>query len=120
MRVCVRGGRGRGRRRRQASGAGAGSREPHARNFFVKKGIKVVTECMMGGEIVSAAVSHFSASTPSEFLFNTGDLHAYVTASTGNVSPPTLNGRIYCNDSPGLGVEPDLTSLGTPIAIYQN
>lgn len=102
------------------SRVGGLSKALEIRDFFVKKGIKVVTECMMGGEIVSAAVSHFSASTPSEFLFNTGDLHAYVTASTGNVSPPTLNGRIYCNKSPGLGVEPDLTSLGTPIAIYQN
>jgi L-alanine-DL-glutamate epimerase-like enolase superfamily enzyme len=102
------------------SRVGGLSKALEIRDFFVKKGIKVVTECMMGGEIVSAAVSHFSASTPSEFLFNTGDLHAYVTASTGNISPPTLNGRIYCNDSPGLGVEPDLTSLGTPIAIYQN
>jgi L-alanine-DL-glutamate epimerase-like enolase superfamily enzyme len=102
------------------SRVGGLSKALEIRDFFVKKGIKVVTECMMGGEIVSAAVSHFSASTPSEFLFNTGDLHAYVTASTGNISPPTLNGRIYCNDSSGLGVEPDLTSLGTPIAIYQN
>ena len=102
------------------SRVGGLSKALEIRDFFVKKGIKVVTECMMGGEIVSAAVSHFSASTPSEFLFNTGDLNAYVTASTGNISPPTLNGRIYCNYSPGLGVEPDLTSLGTPIAIYQN
>ena len=73
----------------------------------------------MGGEIVSAAVSHFSASTPSKFLFNTGDLHAYVTASTGNVRPPTLNGRIYCNKSPGLGVEPDLISLGAPVNVFE-
>jgi L-alanine-DL-glutamate epimerase-like enolase superfamily enzyme len=90
------------------------------RDFFVSEGIKVVTECMMGGEIVAAAVSHFSASTPPEFLFNTGDLDAYVTASTGNVSPPTLNGRIYCHNTPGLGVEPDLASLGAPVAIYEN
>ena len=102
------------------SRVGGLSKAIEIRDFFVSKGIKVVTECMMGGEIVSAAVSHFSASTPPELLFNTGDLHAYVTASTGTISPPTSNGKIYCNLAPGLGVEPDLVSLGTPIAVFKD
>ena len=102
------------------SRVGGLSKAIEIRDFFVSKGIKVVTECMMGGEIVSAAVSHFSASTPPELLFNTGDLHAYVTASTGTINPPTSNGKIYCNLAPGLGVEPDLVSLGTPIAVFKN
>ena len=102
------------------SRVGGLSKAIEIRDFFVSKGIKVVTECMMGGEIVSSAVSHFSASTPPELLFNTGDLHAYVTASTGTINPPTSNGKIYCNLAPGLGVEPDLLSLGTPIAVFKN
>ena len=102
------------------SRVGGLSKAIEIRDFFVSKGIKVVTECMMGGEIVSATVSHFSASTPPELLFNTGDLHAYVTASTGTINPPTSKGKIYCNLAPGLGVEPDLVSLGTPIAVFKN
>ncbi len=88
------------------------------RDYFVEHGIKVVAECMMGGEIVSAAVSHFAASTPAELLFNTTDLHAYHTKPTGTLAPPTSDGRMYCHDTPGLGVEPDFESLGNPVAVF--
>jgi cis-L-3-hydroxyproline dehydratase len=89
------------------------------RDIFTGNGIKVVTECMMGGEIVSAAVSHFAASTPAALLYNTTDLHAYFTKSTGNPAPPTSNGRMYCHDGPGLGVEPDFDGLGDPVATFE-
>ena len=89
------------------------------RDYLVGHGIKVVPECMMGGEIVSAAVSHFAASTPAELLFNTADLHAYHTEPTGTQAPPTSNGRLYCHDTPGLGVEPDFESLGDPVAVFE-
>jgi hypothetical protein len=45
------------------------------RDYLVHHVIKVVCEDMWGAEIVSAAVSHFAASTPAELLFNTTDLH---------------------------------------------
>ncbi|MFV2052244.1 mandelate racemase/muconate lactonizing enzyme family protein [Aliiroseovarius sp. YM-037] len=89
------------------------------RDIFVEKGTKVVTECMMGGEIISAAVSHFAASTPANLLFNTTDLHAYNTESTGSPAPPTSDGRLYCHGTPGLGVEPDFESLADPVAVYE-
>jgi cis-L-3-hydroxyproline dehydratase len=89
------------------------------RDYLVGHGIKVVTECMMGGEIISAAVSHFAASTPAELLFNTGDLHAYFRESTGTPAPKTSGGRMYCHDTPGLGVEPDFDGLGDPVAVFQ-
>jgi L-alanine-DL-glutamate epimerase-like enolase superfamily enzyme len=89
------------------------------RDYFVYHGIKVVCEDMWGAEIVSAAVSHFAASTPAELLFNTADLHTYNAESTGTSAPPTSNGRLYCSDAPGLGVEPDFESLGDPEAVYE-
>ncbi len=95
------------------------SKARRIRDYLVDHGIKVVPECMMGGEIVSAAVSHFAASTPSELLFNTADLHTYNAESTGTPAPPTSDGRLYCDDAPGLGVEPDFESLGGPVAIYE-
>lgn len=88
------------------------------RDQLLDKGIKVVTECMMGGEIVSAAVAHFAASTPEDLLFNTTDLHAYFTQSTGTPAPPTSNGRLFCSDAPGLGVTPDFAGLGSPVAVF--
>lgn len=89
------------------------------RDTFVDQGVKVVTECMMGGEIISAAVAHFAASTPAELLFNTTDLHAYNKESTGSPAPPTSDGWLYCHNTPGLGVEPDFEGLGDPVAVYE-
>lgn len=89
------------------------------RDYLVDHGIKVVTECMMGGEIISATVSHFAASTPAELLFNTGDLHAYFSESTGTPAPATSGGRMFCPDAPGLGVEPDFDGLGDPVAVFR-
>ena len=89
------------------------------RDIFVDQGVKVVTECMMGGEIISAAVAHFAASTPAELLFNTTDLHAYNKESTGSPAPPTSDGWLYCHNTPGLGVEPDFEGLGDPVAVYE-
>ena len=39
--------------------------------------------------------------------------------STGTPGPETREGKLYASDSPGLGVEPDLDSLGDPVAIYK-
>ncbi len=89
------------------------------RDYFADHGIKVAAECMMGGEIVSAAVSHFAASTPAELLFNTTDLLAYHTGPTGTLAPPTSDGRLDCHDTPGLGVEPDFESLGDPVIAFE-
>jgi hypothetical protein len=34
------------------------------------------------------------------------------------IAPPTSNGRMFCYDSAGLGVEPDFASLGDPVAVF--
>ena len=88
------------------------------RDFFVANRIPVVSEDSWGGEIATAAVSHFAASTPQEFLLNSTDLHNYNTASTGKPGPATKDGKLYASDAPGLGVTPDYDSLGAPVATY--
>ena len=89
------------------------------RDFLVNNGLSVVAEDTWGGEICTAAISHFAASTPPELLYNTTDLHNYNIESTGHPGPRTQDGKLYASDIPGLGVEPDLDSLGEPVAIYQ-
>ena len=77
-----------------------------------------VAEDTWGGEITTAALAHFAASTPPELLYNTTDLHNYNVETTGMPGPATRDGKLFASDSPGLGVEPDLDSLGDPVAIY--
>ena len=88
------------------------------RDYLVEHRIPVVAEDTWGGEIVTATLAHFAASTPEEFLVNATDLHTYNTRSTGRPGPATQDGRLYASDAPGLGVEPDFESLGAPVAVY--
>ena len=87
-------------------------------DFFVDNRVPVVAEDTWGGEIVTATLAHLAAATPPEFLVNSTDLHNYVTESTGTPPPLTREGKLFANNSPGLGVEPDLVSLGKPVAVY--
>jgi L-alanine-DL-glutamate epimerase-like enolase superfamily enzyme len=89
------------------------------RDFLVGNGLSVVAEDTWGGEITSAAVAHFAASTPPEYLYNTTDLHNYNVERTGIPGPETRDGKLFAPDNPGLGVEPDFDALGDPVAVYR-
>jgi len=88
------------------------------RDYLVECRLPVVAEDTWGGEITTAAVAHFAASTPSDYLINSTDLHNYNTRSTGVGGPTVADGMLYATDVPGLGVEPDYASLGEPVAVY--
>ena len=88
------------------------------RDYLIDNRIPVVAEDTWGGEITSAALAHFAASTPSEYLQSTTDLMNYNTRSTGLGGPETRGGKLYATDAPGLGVTPDYASLGDPVASY--
>ena len=88
------------------------------RDYLVEHRMPVVAEDTWGGEIVTATLAHFAASTPSEFLVSATDLHNYNTRSTGAPGPVTSNGALFASDAPGLGVEPDFDSLGPSVAVY--
>ena len=100
------------------SNLGGLSKARRVRDYLVDNRIPVVAEDTWGGEIASAALAHFAASTPAEFLQNTTDLMNYNTRSTGIGGPMTQDGKLFATDVPGLGVAPDLVSLGEPLAIY--
>lgn len=95
------------------------SKSKRIRDYLVDNRIPVVAEDTWGGEITTAAVAHFAASTPDEFLVNATDLSNYNTRSTGTPAAITKDGRLYVSDAPGLGVEPDFDGLGAPIAVYR-
>ena len=101
------------------SNLGGLSKARRVRDFLIDHGIPVVSEDTWGGEITTAALSHFAASTPAEMLINSTDLHNYNTRSTGKPGPETRDGRLYASDAPGLGVVADYDSLGEPIAEFR-
>ena len=101
------------------SNQGGLTKARRARDLAVENGLSVVAEDTWGGEITTAALSHFAASTPADYLFNTTDLHNYNHGSTGTPAPETKDGRLLVTDAPGLGVELDRSSVGEAVAIFQ-
>lgn len=100
------------------SNLGGLSKARRVRDYLVDNRIPVVSEDTWGGEIATAVVAHFAASTPSEFLQNTTDLMNYNTRSTGVGGPVARDGKLYATDTPGLGVTADFQNLGDPVAVY--
>jgi len=100
------------------SNLGGLTKARRVRDYLIENRIPVVSEDTWGGEITSAAVTHFAASTPAEYLQNTTDLMNYNTCSTGIGGPVAKDGKLYATDTPGLGVTPDFDSLGDPVAEY--
>ncbi len=100
------------------SNLGGLSKARRVSDYLVENRIPVVAEDTWGGEIASATVAHFAASTPEDYLVNSTDLMNYNTRSTGIGGAWAKDGRLYAPDTPGLGVRPDLDSLGAPVAVY--
>ncbi|MEM9343285.1 MAG: enolase C-terminal domain-like protein [Pseudomonadota bacterium] len=86
-----------------------------ARDLTVHLGAEICAECTWGSDIVTAAALHFAASTPNGSLLNTCDLSGYVAPRLCPDAPTRDNGRIAPPEGPGLGVTPDLDTLGPPV-----
>ena len=102
----------------KVSNLGGLSKARRVRDYLVENRIPVVSEDTWGGQITSAAVAHFAASTPEDYLVNSTDLMNYNTRNTGVGGPTTKDGKLYATDTPGLGVMPDFDSLGDPVAVW--
>ena len=101
------------------SNLGGLTKARRVRDFLVEHGLSVVCEDTWGGEITTAAVSHFAASCPESYLYNTTDLHNYNTTSTGEPPPEVRDGKLFASTRPGLGVTPLASALGEPLAEYR-
>jgi L-alanine-DL-glutamate epimerase-like enolase superfamily enzyme len=86
-----------------------------ARDLCVSLGIAMTLEDSWGGDVTTAAIAHLAHSTPPELLFTATDFNSYVTVSTATGAPRRQHGRMRASTAPGLGVEPRLDVLGTPI-----
>ncbi|MEM9763283.1 MAG: enolase C-terminal domain-like protein, partial [Pseudomonadota bacterium] len=87
-----------------------------ARDLCLHLGARMCVECVWGSDIVTAASLHLAASTPPAALLNTCDLSGYVAPRLDPTAPSRQEGRIAPPAGTGLGVTPDTTLLGTPVA----
>jgi len=85
------------------------------RDLCVSLGIALTIEDTWGGDIVTAAIAHLAHSTPPDMLFTTTDFNSYVTVSIAEGAPQRKHGRMTTTDRPGLGIEPRMDVLGSPV-----
>jgi len=91
------------------------TRTAQARDLCVSMGIAMTIEDSWGGDITTAAIAHLAQSTPAELLFTTTDFNSYVTVSFADGAPQRRNGRMAASTAPGLGVQPKMSVLGSPV-----
>ena len=88
------------------------------RTIAASAGMVMSIQDTVGSEISAAAIFHIAQSTPRALLRCALDPRAMVTLSTAAFDAPVCNGGVTAPDTPGLGITPDMTVLGTPVATY--
>ncbi len=89
------------------------------RSIATAAGMVMSVQDTVGSEIAFAALLHIAQSTPRAMLRCALDTRAMVTCSTANFEAPVQNGGAEAPYLPGLGVTPDLASLGPPVAVFE-
>lgn len=87
------------------------------RDLCVSLGINLTIEDSWGGEIATSALNHLAHSTPSECHFQSSAFHEYHSIKIADGGPRIQDGFMIASDEPGLGVVPDMSVLGEPVAI---
>jgi L-alanine-DL-glutamate epimerase-like enolase superfamily enzyme len=89
-----------------------------ARDLCLHLGIAMVIEDTWGSDITTAAALHLAAATPPGAVMNVCDLSGYVAPRLDPNAPVRSAGRIAPPEGPGLGVAPDLPTLGAVVAEF--
>ncbi len=85
------------------------------RDVATRLGIRLMIEDSWGGDIVTAAVAHLAAGTPSEALFAVSYMNDWTVEHIAGYQPRSSRGVGPVPDGPGLGIEVDVAGLGPPL-----
>lgn len=83
-----------------------------ARDLCINWGLAMTIEDSGGGDIVTAAMAHLSASTPPEYLMNGSLIGENVKERVAVGAPTAKAGRGRLSGGPGLGIEVDENEVG--------
>ena len=85
------------------------------RDTAVSLGVRLMIEDSWGGDIVTAAVAHLAAGTPPAALFAVSYMNDWTLEHIAGYQPRSSHGVGPVPDGPGLGIDVDVASLGTPL-----
>ena len=100
------------------SKVGGLSKARQIRDLCVSLNIPMTIEDSWGGDIITAAIAHLAHSTPEAMRFSATDFNSYVTVQNASGAPVREAGHMRASDAPGLGIEPNMDALGSPVAEY--
>jgi len=89
-----------------------------ARDLSIALGLAVTVEDSGGGDIITAAMAHFSASTPDRYLMNGFFTGSLVKERLTQWGCKNSGGFGELPEGPGLGITVDETLLGKPLHSY--
>jgi L-alanine-DL-glutamate epimerase-like enolase superfamily enzyme len=87
----------------------------HARDLAARWGLQMTLEDSGGGDVVTAAMVHLSASVPPRLLLGGFLVGEMVNERIAAGAPRAVGGSARLPDAPGLGVEVDEGALGEPV-----
>lgn len=89
------------------------------RTIAAGAGLIMSIQDTVGSEVSAATIFHIAQSTPRHLLRCALDPRAMVETQIATLDAPVENGGIEAPNEPGLGVVPDLSKLGRPVAVYE-
>lgn len=89
------------------------------RDLCLLLGVPMSFEDVASSDVGASALLQVAASTPSNMLLYTQDLAGQLTPRLDRYGPARRSGMIAAPVQAGLGVEPDLDSMGTPLAVLE-
>ncbi len=91
------------------------TRARQIRDLCISLGIVMTIEDSWGGEIATSAIAHLAQSTPARFHFQSSAFHDYHTLEIAEGGPTVKGGYMQASAAPGLGIEPNMDVLGSPV-----
>ncbi|WP_371226876.1 mandelate racemase/muconate lactonizing enzyme family protein [Roseovarius sp. 2305UL8-3] len=88
------------------------------RTLAAGAGMVMSVQDTVGSEISFAAILHIAQSTPRPLLRCALDPRAMVEIEVAAFDAPVIDGGVTAPNTPGLGVTPDMSVLGAPVASY--
>jgi L-alanine-DL-glutamate epimerase-like enolase superfamily enzyme len=100
------------------SPAGGLTQSRRQRDLCVAAGLTLSVQDTVGSDIAFATIVQLGQTVPRRNLRCVLECRSMVTPKLVQNPIPIRHGRVTAPETPGLGVLPDLESLGTPVATY--
>jgi len=88
------------------------------RDICSAAGLTMSIQDTVGSTIAFAAILHLAQTVPPRLLRCVLDVRGMVALPTAKLDAAVVDGGVMAPDSPGLGLEVDMTKLGEPVATW--